>query len=255
MTTATSNPALLPSRLTVGAFQSNCYILGPAPCGNTVVIDPGAQATRIIRALETTTDRISAILLTHAHVDHVGAVAALKRRWDAPVYLHGADLPVYERTVESGALFGLSVEQPPKPDLELCDGDRLVFGEIDLSVRHVPGHSPGHVVFVGDDQAFVGDTVFAGSIGRTDLWGGDFQTLIDGIVSRILSLPPGFRLHPGHGGSTTVAREAETNPFLAGLTEPCRVCGAPQSPRIAGCKAGHCPHCSHPYPHGDCSDV
>ncbi len=246
---------LEPLCLTVGAFQSNCYVMGPTPGGVVVVIDPGDEADRIRGAIEATGGELAAILLTHAHIDHVGAVAAIKRRYGVPIYLHPDGRPLYDRAAEQGAAFGIAIEPPPPPDHEFRAGEPVVLGDLRFDVRHTPGHSPGGVTLICEAGAFVGDCVFAGSIGRTDLPGGNTETLLDAIVTQILSLPMQTRLFTGHGPETTVAAEAATNPFLHGLTEPCQSCGAPLSPRIAGCTAGHCPHCGHPYPHGDCSDV
>lgn len=239
----------------MGPFQSNCYIVGPSAQNAVVVIDPGDEADRIRGTIEATGGELAAIVLTHAHLDHVGAVAAIKRQFGVPVYLHDDDLPLYERAAEQGAAFGIPIEPPPPPDHSLVAGESVEFGGIHFDVRLTPGHSPGSVTLLGEEGAFVGDCVFAGSIGRTDLPGGDMPTLLDAIVREVLSLPMQTRLFPGHGPATTVAAEASMNPFLTGLTEPCQRCGAPLSPRISGCKAGHCPHCGHPYPHGDCSDV
>lgn len=210
--------ALEPDILTVGPFQSNCYILRPEGSGPAVVIDPGEEAERILARLKGRD--VAAILLTHAHLDHIGAVASLAEATGAPVYLHPADRFLYEAAAEHGRMFGVHVEAPPTPDFELADGDELAFGggrggdRIELAVRHTPGHSPGHVVFIGDGIAFVGDCVFAGSIGRTDLPGGDTATLLASIRRHILSLPPDTVLYPGHMGPTTVGAEARTNPFL-----------------------------------------
>lgn len=241
-------------RLVVGPFQANCYVVGPSSTGHTVVIDPGDEGGRIETALRETGGTPAAILLTHAHLDHIGAVAHMKRAFDVPVYLHPDDLPLYERAVEQGAAFGLSVEPPPAPDRELAGSGTLDIGGLSFELRHTPGHSPGGVTLVSGDVAFVGDCVFAGSIGRTDLPGGDADALIDSILTHILSLPGPTTLHSGHGPETTAAREAATNPFLAHLVEPCLHCGTPLPRRLFGCKGGHCPNCGHPYPHGDCSD-
>lgn len=209
---------LEPDILTVGPFQSNCYIVRPPGPGPVVVIDPGDEAGRILSRLEGRT--VAAILLTHAHLDHIGAVAALAEATGAPVYLHPADRFLYDAATEHGRMFGVHVETPPAPDVELAGGDELVFGDesgrdrIEFTVRHTPGHSPGHVVFLGDGIAFVGDCVFKGSIGRTDLPGGDTATLLASIRRHILSLPPDTVLYPGHMGPTTAGAEARTNPFL-----------------------------------------
>jgi hydroxyacylglutathione hydrolase len=243
-----------PNCLTVGAFQSNCYVLGPGLDGTVLVIDPGAEGERIRDFILETGGTLAAILLTHAHLDHIGAVAMIKRQFDAPIYLHPNDLPLYKSAAEQGAAFGLVVETPPPPNIEFRHGDIVNFGPFEFEVRHTPGHSPGSVTLVAERGAFVGDCVFSGSVGRTDLEGGDTETLLSAIVREILSLPMQTKLFTGHGPATTVAAEAATNPFLVGLLEPCQRCGAPLAPRLAGCKGGHCVHCDHLYPHGDCSD-
>lgn len=202
--------------LTLGPFQSNCYIVRPSGGGASVVIDPGDEPERILARLGDRTP--AAILLTHAHLDHIGAVAALVRETGAPVYLHEGDRFLYDAAAEHARAFGLQVEPPPAPDAELKEGDDVSFGPLEFEVRHAPGHSPGHVVLVGGGAAkgiaFVGDCVFAGSIGRTDLPGGDMQTLLTAIRRRILTLPDATVLYPGHMGPTTVSKERQTNPFL-----------------------------------------
>lgn len=188
--------------------------------GPTLVIDPGADAGRIEDALTKWGTEPEAILLTHAHLDHVTAVGDLVRRYACPVYLHPDDLDLYRAAPHQARMFGLSVSAQPDPDRDLAHGQVLEHGPIRLEVRHAPGHSPGHVVFVAPGTAFVGDCVFAGSIGRTDLPGGDTQTLLRSIREQILTLPGTTVLHSGHGPATTVDREAASNPFLVGLREP-----------------------------------
>lgn len=201
--------------LTLGPFQANCYVVRPGAGGAAVIIDPGAEPERILAHLADKGDEIAAILLTHAHLDHVGAVAAVARSTGAPIYLHPDDRFLYDAVEETGRLYGVAVEAPPAPDVELAHGMTLEFGELRWQVRHAPGHSPGGVVFVGEGIALTGDCVFAGSIGRTDLPGGDRQALMEAIRREILTLPPETVLLPGHMGATTVEREAATNPFLA----------------------------------------
>ncbi len=201
--------------LAVGAFQSNCHLVRAPGSGATLVVDPGADGERISARLEAEGWAPEAILLTHAHLDHIGAVGTLVDRYGVPVWLHPADLPLYESAPRQAAAFGLRLDPQPLPDRTLEDGSVLELASIRLEVRHAPGHSPGGVVLAGEGLAFVGDCVFAGSIGRTDLPGGDTATLLRSIRTRILTLPPETVLHTGHGPATTVGREAASNPFLA----------------------------------------
>jgi glyoxylase-like metal-dependent hydrolase (beta-lactamase superfamily II) len=201
--------------LVLGPFQSNCYLVRAADESTGIVIDPGAEPDRILGRIADWPG-VEAILLTHAHLDHVGAVAEVARATGAPVYLHPDDRFLYDIAVDQGRMFGVHVESPPPPDEELHDGQSLSLAGIDLTVRHAPGHSPGGVILVGDGLAFVGDCVFAGSIGRTDLAGGDTGTLMASIRSQILTLPGSTVLYSGHGPATTVARESASNPFLIG---------------------------------------
>lgn len=198
-------------------WGENAYLVRCGASGAAVVIDPGGEAGMIADALEG--QALEAILLTHAHLDHLEGVAELKRRTGAPVYLHPADRPLYERAAAQAAAFGVEIEEPPPPDRELADDQRIRFGECSFEVRHVPGHSPGHVLFYAAQAgvAFVGDIVFAGSIGRTDLPGGDYRQLLRGIRERVLSLPDDTRLYPGHGPDTSVGHERVGNPFLVPL--------------------------------------
>lgn len=207
--------------LTVGPMESNCYLLrlpgGSGPeSGRALAVDPGHDDPRIHRTLEEWGTDLAAILLTHAHVDHVAGVPALHGRTAAPIYLHPDDRDIYERAPERGASFGLRIPPLPEPDRALEDGQQLGLAGIELQVRHTPGHSPGGVTLCTDGAAFVGDCVFSGSIGRTDLPGGDGETLLRSIREKILTLSSGTALYPGHGPKTTVEKEAASNPFLTG---------------------------------------
>ncbi len=206
--------------LSVGPFQSNCHLLRATTedgAATVLVVDPGADPERILDRLEAWDARPAAILLTHAHLDHIGAVGAIAGRYGAPVFLHPDDLPLYEAAPAQAAAFGLRLDAQPRPDRALAHGQVLEFGPVRLEVRHAPGHSPGGVVFVGPGLALVGDCVFAGSIGRTDLPGGDTATLLSSIREQILTLPAGSVLYSGHGPATTVETESRSNPFLNGV--------------------------------------
>jgi hydroxyacylglutathione hydrolase len=201
---------------TGGPFAENTYLLVAGDGRNAVLVDPGAAAVEaLIRAKENDL-RIRAILLTHAHLDHVDGLPTVREHTEAPIYLHPDDERLYAAVAQQAAAFGLEVGTLPPVDEALSHGQALEFPGISLSVRHSPGHAPGHVIFVseGDDFAVVGDVVFAGSIGRTDLPGGNLATLMASIRREVLSLPDTTRLFPGHGPETTVRRERIGNPFL-----------------------------------------
>lgn len=197
-------------------FAQNAYLVGDEASGAAVAIDPGGAAQEMARALEAGGASLEAILLTHAHYDHLEGVPVLGERFGAPVRLPRGDRLLYAHVGEQARMFGLPDVRLPEPDEDLEAGAVVRFGGSELEVRAAPGHSPGHVVLVAHAAgvAFVGDVVFLGSIGRTDLPGGDFSTLIRSIREQVLTLPDETVLFSGHGPPTTVGHERVANPFL-----------------------------------------
>lgn len=200
---------------TVGAFQENCYLLVDDRSRKAVIVDPGGEGDRLVEAIQDSGAELEAIWITHAHVDHVGAIAAIKRKWDVPVYLHPADRRLYQAASRQAEVYGVPFEEPPPPDREFSDGQHLDFGGGGFTVMHAPGHAPGHVVIHGQGMALVGDCLFAGSIGRTDLPFSNPPQLAESL-KKIADLPPETVVYPGHGMETTIAEERRSNPFLNG---------------------------------------
>jgi len=202
-------------------FFKNGFVVSCEATGEAVIIDPGDEAPQLIAAAQRSGLNPRAILLTHAHVDHVTGVDHVKAAFDVPVWLHPADLFLYDDVVGQGRMFGLNVRAQPPIDRFYDTAQAIEFGRHIVHVRHTPGHCPGGVCLaVGPADAaatdlFVGDTLFAGSIGRTDLPGGDYETLITSIRTVLFGYPDATPVHPGHGPDTTIGHERRTNPFLS----------------------------------------
>lgn len=203
------------TQITVGAFQENCYLVSDPGGDALAIVDPGSDPETIVREVERTGKTPAAIWITHAHVDHIGAIAPLKERWNVPVWLHPLDEPLYRVGGRQAQLYGIPYDEPPAPDRAFEDGAKLRLGSLEFTVMHAPGHSPGHVVIYGHGNALVGDCLFAGSIGRTDLPFSNGAQLEESLA-RIAALPPETIVHPGHGDATTIGEERLSNPFLNG---------------------------------------
>lgn len=202
---------------TGGVFAQNTFLAWRTGSKQAVAIDAGAAATDLIRVVQAEGLELAAVLLTHAHLDHVDGAAALRRFAPAaPIYLHEADQLFYDNVQAQGAQFGVRVETPPPVDARY-ESDTLDVAGIHFDITHVPGHAPGHVqLYVAEAGiSFVGDVVFQGSIGRTDLPGGDYQQLMQSIRAHVMTLPDTTTLYPGHGPATTVGAERVGNPFIA----------------------------------------
>ena len=207
-----------------GDFQTNCWLVAPESGSEAVVIDPGQDALDGIEEL-CRRHRLKpvAAILTHGHLDHVWSVAPLTGSHDIPAWIHPRDRhlltdPIAGLGPQVRAYFGGLDLAEPDDVRELRDGQTLELAGVRLTVDHTPGHTPGHVTFRTDETIFSGDLVFAGSIGRSDLPGGDPEQLLRSIAARFLTLPDELAVLPGHGPTTTVARERADNPYLAGLT-------------------------------------
>lgn len=205
--------------ITNGQFAQNCYLVADAASGDCAVVDPGEESGRILSEVAARGWRVTAIWLTHAHVDHILGVAAVKAASSAPVHLHAADRALYDGLPQQAAWMGISAGPAPAPDAELRHGGRVRVGAHRFEVRHTPGHSPGSVSFVRPGLALTGDALFAGSVGRTDLPGGSGAALLAAIRRELLTLPDDTVVYSGHGPPTTIGVERATNPFLTGTYE------------------------------------
>jgi hydroxyacylglutathione hydrolase len=198
----------------VPPFMKNGYVLACPVSREAAFIDPGDEAPKLLEWVERQELRLVVIVNTHGHLDHISGVGAVKARWDVPVCLHPGDLKLYQNLSQQAAWFGLSYPPAPPVDRLLHDGEIIQVGELTLKVHHTPGHSPGSVCLEVGEDVFCGDLIFAGSVGRTDLPGGSYETLMASIRERIMPLGDNWVLHCGHGPVTTVGAERQNNPFL-----------------------------------------
>ena len=200
----------------VGPLQSNCTILGDEEAGEAIVVDPGDEAGRIARRLAELGLKLKQILVTHAHIDHVGGALRLKRLTGAPILLHQDDLPLLATMDDQAGWIGVPTPETAPPDAWLADGQLVGLERFPAQVLHTPGHTQGSVClhFAPLKLLIAGDTLFAGSIGRTDLPGGNSEQIIDSIQTRLLALPDETKVLTGHGPATTIGNERRNNPFL-----------------------------------------
>ena len=212
--------ALIIESHAVPPFYKNGFLVACGDSRDAILIDPGDEVDDLLRMADAKSLSVGLILLTHAHVDHVSGVAQAKRATGARVGVHRDDVFLYNAAVEQGKMFGYALEAPPPPDFDLAESGTIRFGACEVHVDHTPGHSPGGVCLrvsapgLAETHLFVGDTLFAGSIGRTDLPGGDYETLMRSIREVLFAFGDAAIVHSGHGPDTTIGRERESNPFL-----------------------------------------
>jgi len=200
--------------LELGPFASNCYIVGADSGNEGIVIDPGAEADRILSAADDLGLNIKIIALTHGHMDHVGALAEVKKATGAEIAIHADDARSLQARNPFGSIFGGPSQAMPAPDRLLKGGDTIAVGDLHLLVLHTPGHTPGGICLLGEGVVFSGDTLFNLGIGRTDMPGGSYNQLMDSIHTKLLVLPDDTIVYPGHGPETTIAQERQWNPWL-----------------------------------------
>lgn len=207
---------MLVQKLEVGPLQVNCYLIGCPDTRQAMVVDPGGDGERILEALRSHHLELRAVVNTHGHFDHTGANRFLVEKTGAALMIHESDVPLLKVGHQHAAAYGLTAEPSPAPDRLLRDEDSLTIGNLKFTVLHLPGHSPGGIALSTEGRVFAGDILFAGSIGRTDLPGGDHRALIDGIRRKLMILPDDTVVHPGHGPETTIGREKRINPYVGG---------------------------------------
>jgi glyoxylase-like metal-dependent hydrolase (beta-lactamase superfamily II) len=203
--------------LTVGPLETNCFIVSCRKTRKALIIDPGGNAEAIAKlAAETAVDPVL-IVLTHGHSDHMAAAAPLMRRFGIGLAIHGADIDTMKLSVDDAPMWGMGAVEYPEVTSLLSDNEEIPFGEASAVVMHTPGHTRGGISILAGGAVFAGDTLFYGSIGRTDFFGGDMETLLESVRTRLFTLPDPTPVHCGHGPSTTIGREKAHNPFLTGL--------------------------------------
>lgn len=201
--------------LVVGPLEENCFIIGDERSKKAMVIDPGDEPGRIMGSIRNDGFTIDYIVCTHAHFDHVGAVGDIKKETGARIIIHRDEMEIYRSAGDQAALWGFKVDSLPEPDMFVADGDVIKFGNLNFTVMHTPGHSPGGICLLGEGLVITGDTIFAGSVGRTDFYGGDINKLRNSF-EKLMALPPATEVFAGHGPNSTIGRERAENLFFAG---------------------------------------
>ncbi len=201
-------------KLEIEPFLSNCYIVGAESNKEGMIVDPGGEADRILKQVEDLGLKIQFIVVTHAHIDHIGALREVKEATNADIAIHTDDAISLHRSHLSGTAFHLSLQALPSPDRLLNDGDSIDFGSLHFSVLHTPGHSAGGICLAGEGVVFTGDTLFNFAIGRYDRPGGSYDAIMDSIKNKLMALPDSTIVYPGHGPQTTIGTERNWNPFL-----------------------------------------
>lgn len=200
-------------RIVTGPLEENCYIIGDDATRQAIVIDPGDEPDRILDFLRENALAVQAIICTHAHFDHIGAVGDVKKATGAKVLIHPDDAELYGQAKDQAAIWGFAVDDTPHPDGSLHEGDTIRVGELSFQVLHTPGHSPGGICLYGEGILITGDTLFHGSVGRTDFHGGSVDRLRESF-RRLLDLPEDTAVYSGHGPETTIRREKKDNYFV-----------------------------------------
>jgi len=199
--------------ISAGPLETNCYILGCDVTHQAIIIDPGDDSDTIIKTIEDMKLKPIKILLTHGHFDHCSAVEQIKNKFNIPLAVHIDDLPFISQAKNHASLYGIKISNVPMPESFIDDGDIFEFGKYNLKTIHTPGHTAGSVCFLTGKYLFSGDTLFKGSIGRTDLPGGDYSKIINSILTRLYTLDHDTVVLPGHGHQTTIGHEIKTNPY------------------------------------------
>lgn len=205
---------MLIRNITVGPLQANCFIIGDETSRQAIVIDPGDEPDLIMDVINENRLEVSYIVCTHGHFDHVGAVSDIREKTGAKVIIHKDEIEIYHAARDMAAFWGYEIEKLPDPDMLVEDADMIKVGNMSFTILHTPGHSPGGICLYGEGIVVTGDTLFAGSVGRTDFYGGDMNKLRDSF-KRLMSLPEETKVLPGHGPDSTIGEEKRGNPFVS----------------------------------------